>query len=84
MAFCKSCKYILGDNLKAAYRSNRPQCTHPDNIEKVKRVIWYEKSDGFAYKLGPHKINKQNDCKWYEYMPPPPEPEPELGFGEVP
>ena len=82
MVFCKSCKYISNQNVKAYYRKDRPQCLHPDNGEEsgIVEKTWFQEVVGTKYKAGPHKINKGNDCKLWEKAPPPPlppEPDPE-------
>lgn len=57
--FCKDCKYLIKVS---------DECKYPDNISDKKRISvnWYEKTEWNNYLSKPYKINKNNDCEWYE------------------
>lgn len=58
--YCFDCKHLKSENrFKETALHN---CRHPENVS-VKSSWLYAKT---KYQVSPKKINKNNDCKWFE------------------
>ena len=58
--FCSRCKYMVVDDLDTDLW--RIKCNHPLNL--IPKQDFYEPY--FEWKRPAKKINKNNDCKWFE------------------
>lgn len=68
--FCTKCKhlhYVVDSNhyrneCEKIFSNIKYECLHPENCDE--RFDWY--NSYLISKEDPCKLNKDNDCKWYE------------------
>ena len=76
--FCKDCKYIFFDDspvllnlraedtIKVDEKWYRIRCKYPKNMKEVDTSNFYKQSSEYVYTKEPNKINKNNDCPFFE------------------
>ena len=63
--YCKHCKHYSKDKVSSNKLVDR--CWAEENVTIEKEEDWYECTRNRKFKRSPSVINKNNNCKWYEY-----------------
>jgi hypothetical protein len=63
--YCKECLHIRWSGRTLFTETNIYECKHPNNIKDL-GGCWYKPATITSCKRKPKKINKKNNCLWYE------------------